>query len=95
MNQRLVNLNSIQHFVLDEADRMLDMGFIHDIKQILSKLPKQRQTLFFSATMPNDIVTLSHTILLQPNIVEVTPTSSIINTVKQVIYFVEKAQKKE
>ena len=74
---------------------MLDMGFIHDIKQILSKLPKQRQTLFFSATMPNDIVTLSHTILLQPNIVEVTPTSSIINTVKQVIYFVEKAQKKE
>ena len=95
MSQKLVNLNSIQHFVLNEADRMLDMGFIHDIKQILPELPKQRQTLFFSATMPNDIVTLSHTMLLQPNIIEETPTSSITSTVKQVIYFVEKAQKKE
>ena len=95
MNQGLISLKSIRHFVLDEADRMLDMGFIHDIKRLLPKLPKQRQTLFFSATMPNDIISLSRTMLINPSRIEVTPVSSAVDTVEQLVYFVEKPQKKE
>ncbi|HBG40208.1 MAG TPA: DEAD/DEAH box helicase, partial [Porphyromonadaceae bacterium] len=77
MNQGIVNLSSVRHFVLDEADRMLDMGFIHDIKRLLPKLPKEKQTLFFSATMPPSIASLSRTILRNPVRVEVTPVSSV------------------
>jgi ATP-dependent RNA helicase RhlE len=74
---------------------MLDMGFIHDIKRILPKLPKQKQTLFFSATMPVDIATLSRSILNHPVRVEVTPASSVVDTIKQNVYFVEKQEKKD
>ncbi|MFT3995083.1 MAG: DEAD/DEAH box helicase [Dysgonomonas sp.] len=95
MNQGFINLNSIRHFVLDEADRMLDMGFIHDIKRLLPKLPKEKQTLLFSATMPSTIGVLSRSILRNPVKVEVTPVSSVIDTIKQYIYFVEKQEKKD
>lgn len=95
MNQRIISLNSVKHFVLDEADRMLDMGFIHDIKKLLPRLPKEKQTLFFSATMPSTIAALSRSILNKPIKVEVTPTSSVIDTIEQCIYFVEKQEKKD
>lgn len=95
MNQKFISLNAIRHFVLDEADRMLDMGFIHDIKRLLPKLPKEKQTLFFSATMPASIAELSGSILKHPVLVKVTPVSSVVNTIDQYIYFVEKQEKKD
>lgn len=95
MNQGIVSLKSIQHFVLDEADRMLDMGFIHDIKRLIPKLPKEKQTLFFSATMPSTIAALSRSILRNPLKIEVTPTSSVIDTIEQYVYYVEKPEKKD
>jgi ATP-dependent RNA helicase RhlE len=94
MDQRHVQLSNLKMFVLDEADRMLDMGFIHDVKKIISRIPARRQTIFFSATMPAEISTLAHTILTNPVKVEVTPVSSTANTVKQQIYFVDKNNKK-
>lgn len=95
MNQGFIKLDSISHFVLDEADRMLDMGFIHDIKRILPKLPKVKQTLFFSATMPPAIASLSSSILRNPKRVEIAPVSSVVDTIEQYIYFVEKQEKKD
>jgi len=95
MTQGFIDLNSIRHFVLDEADRMLDMGFVHDRKRLLPKLPKQKQTLLFSATMPQAINSLSRSILSNPVKVEVTPASSVVDLVEQYIYFVEKEQKKD
>jgi ATP-dependent RNA helicase RhlE len=80
-------------FVLDEADRMLDMGFVHDVKRIVAKLPQKRQTLFFSATMPPEIQKLANTILSNPEKVEVTPVSSTAETVQQSLFFVEKKDK--
>ena len=80
--------------MLDEADRMLDMGFIHDIKKILDKLPKERQSLFFSATMPKNIVELSSQILKLPKQVSVNPVSSTAETIQQFIYYTNKADKK-
>ena len=94
MNQGHVSLNSVEIFVLDEADRMLDMGFIHDVKRVISKLPSKRQTLFFSATMPPEIATLASTILTDPLRVEVTPASTTAEKVGQSMYFVNKADKK-
>ena len=94
INQGFIKLNSIKYFVLDEADRMLDMGFIHDIKRLLPKLPKEKQTLFFSATMPKAIATLSASILKSPVRVEVAPVSSVVDTIEQYIYFVEKLEKR-
>ncbi len=95
INQKVITLEHIRHFVLDEADRMLDMGFIHDIKRLLPLLPKQRQTLFFSATMPAAIDQLSKTILHKPVKVEVAPVSSVVDTIEQHLYFVEKPQKSD
>lgn len=94
MNQKFVNLADIQFFVLDEADRMLDMGFVHDVKKVITKLPTKRQSLFFSATMPPAIMELADTILVNPSKVEVTPISSTANTINQVVYFVDKDNKK-
>ncbi|HCN84115.1 MAG TPA: DEAD/DEAH box helicase [Sphingobacteriaceae bacterium] len=94
MDQKFVNLHHIQLFVLDEADRMLDMGFIHDVKKIITKLPAKRQTLFFSATMPPEISKLASTILRDPVKVEVTPVSSTAEKVEQAIYFVDKNDKR-
>jgi len=94
MNQGFISLSHIEIFVLDEADRMLDMGFIHDIKRILTKLPSKKQSLFFSATMAPEIKKLAETILVNPSKVEVTPVSSTAETVNQSVYFVEKSNKK-
>ncbi|MDD3956716.1 MAG: DEAD/DEAH box helicase [Proteiniphilum sp.] len=95
INQRYISLQAIRHFVLDEADRMLDMGFIHDIKRLLPLLPREKQTLFFSATMPTSIASLSRTILRNPVRVEVNPVSSVVDTIEQFIYYVEKPEKKD
>ena len=94
MNQGFVHLNDIKFFVLDEADRMLDMGFVHDVKRVIAKLPQKRQSLFFSATMPSEITKLADTILTNPSKVEVTPVSSTAETIQQEVYFVEKQDKK-
>jgi ATP-dependent RNA helicase RhlE len=93
MNQGYVDFRSIQIFVLDEADRMLDMGFVNDVKKIIAKLPIKRQTLFFSATMPNEIQSLANTILTNPKKVEVTPVSSTAETIDQSVFFVDKKNK--
>lgn len=95
MNQGYVELRYLDLFVLDEADRMLDMGFIHDMKRIIAALPKERQSLFFSATMPADIVKLSQTILRNPVKVEVTPESTTAEKVEQRIYMVDYANKRD
>ena len=95
ISQKYITLEHIRHFVLDEADRMLDMGFIHDIKRLLPMLPKRRQTLFFSATMPDTIANLSKSFLYKPERVEVAPVSSVVDTIKQNLYLVEKQQKSQ
>lgn len=94
IGQGMVDLKTLEYFVLDEADRMLDMGFIHDIKRILPLLPSKRQTLFFSATMPPEIAKLADSILYKPEKVEVTPPASTVDMIDQSVYFVEKADKK-
>jgi len=93
MQQGHVSLRDIKYLVLDEADRMLDMGFVHDVKRIISKLPVKRQTLFFSATMPNEINALANSILTNPVKVEVTPVSSTVDAIQQYIFFTEKQNK--
>ena len=93
INQWYISLKDIEIFVLDEADCMLDMGFIHDIKKLLVLLPKKRQSLFFSATMPTEIIKLSDTILKNPIKVSVTPVSSTVDIIKQHVYFVDKWNK--
>lgn len=95
MNQGFIKLHNIKLFVLDEADRMLDMGFINDVKKIVAKLPPKRQTLFFSATMPPEIQKLANTILVNPIKVEVTPVSSTVDAIKQGLFYVEKQHKKD
>lgn len=87
INQGFIKLNNIEYFVLDEADHMLDMGFIHDIRKIIAKLPLKRQSLFFSATMPAAIVTLSRKILGHPEKVSVQPEQTTAEKVRQVVYF--------
>lgn len=93
MGQGLCDLSTVNMFVLDEADRMLDMGFIHDVKRVIAKLPKERQTLLFSATMPKEIAELAGTILKNPLTVAVTPVSSTVDAISQSVYFVDKPNK--
>jgi ATP-dependent RNA helicase RhlE len=94
MQQGFINLRDIRFFVLDEADRMLDMGFINDVKKVVAKLPEKKQTLFFSATMPDEIEKLANTLLKNPVTIAVTPVSSTVEKIEQAIYFVEKENKK-
>jgi len=93
MNQGFISLRDIEIFVLDEADRMLDMGFIHDVKRLLQVLPKRRQSLFFSATMPPAIVKLASTILYKPSEVTVAPVSSTVDIIEQFVYYTDKGKK--
>ena len=93
LNQRHLTLSDIKFFVLDEADRMLDMGFVHDVKRIIAKLPAKRQTLFFSATMPPEIQQLANVLLTNPVKAEVTPVSSTVDVIQQSVYFVERQDK--
>ena len=94
MGQGLLDLSNIEIFVLDEADRMLDMGFVHDVKKVIAKLPRQRQNLMFSATMPKEIEQLAAGILHDPAFVKVDPVSSTVDRIQQSLYFVEKGNKK-
>jgi ATP-dependent RNA helicase RhlE len=93
LNQGLINLRNISYFVLDEADRMLDMGFLHDVERIIAKLPVKRQTMLFSATMPAEIEKLTKKILTDPVKVAVTPVSSTVDSISQAVYFVNKSNK--
>jgi len=93
MNQGYISLKDIEIFVLDEADRMLDMGFIHDVRKIISHLPQKRQSLFFSATMPPEIVKLAGSIVYKPFKVEVTPSASTVEIVDQYLYYIDKGNK--
>ena len=94
MNQGFINLRDLEIFVLDEADRMLDMGFVHDVKRVITKIPEKRQTLFFSATMPNEIQSLANSILKNPIKVEVAPVSSTADTIEQSLFYVAKENKR-
>lgn len=94
MDQGFISLSQIEIFTLDEADRMLDMGFVHDVKKVIKKIPKKRQTLFFSATMPDAIMDLANSILTNPLRVEVTPVSSTAELIQQELYFIDKTNKK-
>jgi ATP-dependent RNA helicase RhlE len=93
INQGYISLRDVEIFVLDEADRMLDMGFIHDVKKIIALLPQKRQSLFFSATMPPEIVKLAGTIVYKPVKIEVTPSASTVDIVNQFVYFTDKGNK--
>ena len=93
MNQGYIHLDHLEVFVLDEADRMLDMGFIHDVKKIVKALPTEKQTLFFSATMPKEIAGLAHSILHHPVKIEVTPPATTVEKIDQSIFFVNKNDK--
>ena len=94
ISQGYIQLKDIEIFVLDEADRMLDMGFVHDVKRIITKIPAKRQTLFFSATMPQEIQSLANSILHNPVKVEVAPVSSTADTIDQSLYYVAKENKR-
>ncbi len=94
MDQKYIHLQGLEFFVLDEADRMLDMGFVHDVKKIIGRIPRQRQSIFFSATMPPEIVKLSADILQDPVKVEVTPAATTAQTIQQAVYLVDKPDKK-
>lgn len=95
LNQRHVSLSDIEFFVLDEADRMLDMGFVHDVKRIITRLPADRQTLFFSATLPPEIQELAKSLLRQPVKITVSPESPTVEAIQQQLYYVEKMNKRD
>lgn len=93
INQGFVNIKQVKHFVLDEADQMLDMGMLKDVRKIITYLPKERQTMCFSATMPDEIAKLANSILKNPVKVEITPVSSTVDIIQQEVYFVDKGNK--
>ncbi|HAN21986.1 MAG: DEAD/DEAH box helicase [Clostridiales bacterium GWF2_36_10] len=93
LNQNLVDLKNVKIFVLDEADHMLDMGFIHDVKKITAKIPQKKQTLLFSATMPSEILKMADSVLVNPVKITVTPVSSTVDLIQQKLYFVDKKNK--
>lgn len=93
MNQGFISLRDVEYFVLDEADHMLDMGFIHDIRKIVAKLPSKRQSLFFSATMPPAIIDLSGKILGKPERITIKPKQATADSIDQAVYYVSKANK--
>lgn len=95
IDQKIINIEHIKIFILDEADRMLDMGFINDVKRIIAKTPLKKQTLLFSATMPPDIAKLAGKILKTPEKIEITPVSSTVDSIQQYVYFVDKNNKKD
>lgn len=95
INQKQIDLKNIEILILDEADRMLDMGFINDVNKIIAKTPVNRQTLLFSATMPPDIARLSNSMLKNPAKIEITPVSSTVDTIEQYLYYVDKNNKKD
>lgn len=95
MQQKLIDLKGVELLILDEADRMLDMGFIHDVKKIIAKTPSQRQTLLFSATMPGAIAQMADSILRNPVKVAITPVSSTVDAIGQYLYYVDKSNKKD
>ena len=94
IGQGYIGLSAVEIFVLDEADRMLDMGFVHDVKKVIARLPAKKQTLFFSATMPPEIVRLVNSLLVEPVKVTVTPVSSTVDSIDQSVYLVDKANKR-
>ncbi|MDP4133203.1 MAG: DEAD/DEAH box helicase [Bacillota bacterium] len=94
INQRLINLQNIKIFILDEADRMLDMGFINDVKKIITKMPAKKQTLLFSATMPPEISSMASSLLENPVKIAITPISSAVDVIEQFVYFVDKENKR-
>jgi len=93
IQQGFIDLSTIKYFVLDEADRMLDSGFLHDVKRIITRMPAKRQTLLFSATIPAEIKQLSQKILHEPEYAEVNPVASVVSIIKQSVYHVEKHHK--
>ncbi|WP_018979054.1 DEAD/DEAH box helicase, partial [Saccharibacillus kuerlensis] len=95
MNQKHVMLDSVEVLVLDEADRMLDMGFIRDVQKIIARTPDKKQTLFFSATMPPEITNLINSLLVNPAKVEITPVSSTVDRITQEVYLVDKPNKQK
>ncbi|WP_456462808.1 DEAD/DEAH box helicase [Reichenbachiella sp.] len=95
ISQGYISLDQVKIFVLDEADRMLDMGFVNDVKKLLTYLPKKRQSLFFSATMPNSILKLANEILTNPKKIEVNPVSSTAETIQQFLFYTNRADKKK
>lgn len=95
INQKEISLNHLEIFVLDEADRMLDMGFIHDVKKILALLPKKKQTLLFSATMPSEIQALAGKLLYKPVRIEVTPVSSTVDIIEASLYYTDQQNKRQ
>ena len=95
MGQKLCDISKIDVLVLDEADRMLDMGFIHDVKRIVQKTPRSRQTLLFSATMPQDIADLAAEMLKDPHRIDIAPAGSTVEAIRQFVYFVDKERKRD
>ncbi len=93
IKQKFISLKQVKYFVLDEADMMLDMGMITDVRKIITYLPKERQTMCFSATMPAEIAKLSNAILKNPVKIEITPVASTVDIIKQEVYFVDKSNK--
>ncbi|MCF7924812.1 MAG: DEAD/DEAH box helicase [Candidatus Izimaplasma sp.] len=95
INQNIIKLSQVQYFVLDEADRMLDMGFIRDVKKVISLVPKQRQTMLFSATLPKSILNLASSILNDPSRIQITPEETTLEAIKQTAYYLKSGDKQD